>query len=598
MELRVYQQEAINAIYSWLRNHDGNPCCVAPTGSGKAILIAQVCKDAVLKWGGRVCVVAHVKELLEQEADKLQKLCPEVKFGVYSAGLGSKEKDGDVIIAGIQSVYKKAEELGGFNLILVDECHLIPPSGDGMYQTFLQDMKQINPRVRLIGFTATPYRTGSGYIVGDDQLLTDVCYDIGIKELIRDGYLSKLTTKGGSTKPDCSSLHIDRGEFVASEVEELVNTPENVCQACYDIVQKTRDRKSVLIFACSVEHAYQVKETIKSIIPTESCEMITGETSSDERAELNRRFRGLTPVNLLGEREKQLKYLVNVNVLTTGFDAPNCDCVVLLRPTASPVLYSQMVGRGFRIADGKDNCLILDYGGNVERHGPVDSVVIRDGRGRTGTGDNSRVARECPECQTICSIAYARCPDCGFEFPPPEKRNPKHDEESCGFGIISGEVTMTDHDVQSVSYQVWHKKDATPETPNTMRINYEIGFGEFVSEWVCPEHSGWARVKFVKWWSERSNEEAPTNTDDAVEIAKSGGLALTTHIFVKHTAGKKFPEIVKYSIGDKPDVGKRVKVCQDCAHWANGWCAHSMNTGINSYDVACSNFITEAEIPF
>jgi len=158
MELRPYQRQAVAAVYDYLRHHDDNPCVVIPTAGGKTPVLATICRDAVVRWNGRVLVLAHVKELLEQAADKLRAICPEVDFGVYSAGLKRRDTEHSVIIAGIQSVYKRACGLDAFDLIIVDEAHMIAPSGEGMYRTFLAETKVVNPRVRTIGLTATPFR--------------------------------------------------------------------------------------------------------------------------------------------------------------------------------------------------------------------------------------------------------------------------------------------------------------------------------------------------------------------------------------------------------------------------------------------------------
>ena len=133
MILRPYQQEAVNAVYDYLRKKEGNPCVVLPTASGKTPLLATICRDAVMHWNGRVLVLAHVKELLQQAADKLQAICPDVPIGIYSAGLGSRDTKEPVIVAGIQSVYQKAALLGHFDLIIIDEAHLLPEDGEGMY---------------------------------------------------------------------------------------------------------------------------------------------------------------------------------------------------------------------------------------------------------------------------------------------------------------------------------------------------------------------------------------------------------------------------------------------------------------------------------
>ena len=192
MQLRTYQEHAVAAVYEHLQTREDNPCVVLPTGSGKSLCLAQICSDAVLRWGGRVLILAHVKELLQQNADKLHRLAPDVNFGIYSAGLKSRRTKEPVIIAGIQSVYEKACELGAFDLILIDESHLLPESGEGMYRTFIKEAKIVNPNVRLVGFTATPYRMTSGLICKPENLLNHVCYEKGIKELINEGFLCRI----------------------------------------------------------------------------------------------------------------------------------------------------------------------------------------------------------------------------------------------------------------------------------------------------------------------------------------------------------------------------------------------------------------------
>ena len=172
MQLRPYQLEAVDAVYRHLRAHDDNPCVVIPTAGGKTPVMATICKDAVGTWNGRVLILAHVKELLEQAADKLDRIAPELHVGIHSAGLNRRDTEHPVIIAGIQSVYKRACDLGAFNLVMVDEAHMIPPDGDGMYRQCLADMKVINPQVRVIGLTATPFRMKSGMICAPENFLT------------------------------------------------------------------------------------------------------------------------------------------------------------------------------------------------------------------------------------------------------------------------------------------------------------------------------------------------------------------------------------------------------------------------------------------
>ena len=363
MRLRPYQFDAVRAVYDHLRRRDDHPCVVIPTAGGKTPVMASICRDAVGEWGGRVLILAHVKELLEQAVEKLHAMAPDLwnRIGVYSAGLKSRDTDHPIIVAGIQSVYKRAAELDAFDLICIDEAHMLPPDGEGMYRTFLADARVVNPNIRLIGLTATPYRMSTGMICGPENLLNHVCYEVGVRELIVQGYICPLKTKAGRRKVDTSELHIRGGEFIAGEVEALMDDDSLVRSACREIVDHTRDRHSVLIFASGVKHAQHVQRVLGEM--GRECGFVCGETLPFERGETLDRF-----------KEGRLKYLVNVNVLTTGFDAPNIDCVALLRPTNSPGLYYQMVGRGFRLHPSKANCLVLDFGGNILRHGPVDAL--------------------------------------------------------------------------------------------------------------------------------------------------------------------------------------------------------------------------------
>jgi DNA repair protein RadD len=535
MKLRQYQQAAVDAVYEHLRTRDDNPCVVIPTGGGKSPCMATICRDAVTLWNGRVLVLAHVKELLQQTADKLRAVCPEVDFGIYSAGLKRRDTDNPVIVAGIQSVYKRACELDTFDLVLVDEAHLIPLEGDGMYRQFLADARKVNPHLRVVGFTATPYRLKSGTICTPDGFLNHICYEIGVRELIRDGYLCPLVTKTGRSKADTTELHVRGGEFIADEVESLMDQESLVAAACEEIVDCTVNRNACLIFAAGLHHGQHIIDTLKRNHGIH-CGFVSGDTAPSERDETLLRF-----------KNGELKYLCNVNVLTTGFDAPHIDCVALVRPTMSPGLYYQVVGRGFRLHPSKQECLVLDFGGNVLRHGPIDQirVVQRD------AGNGSAPAKECPECQAVIAAGFSSCPQCGYVFPPPERQ--KHDGKASEEGILSGQVTTTKYEVQDISYSVHIKKGAEQDTPRTLRVDYRIGWNQYKSEWICLEHSGYARGKAVAWWKQRSPDPVPDSIDRAVEVAEAGGLVVTRSITVRSVAGEKFERIIGYEFGPMPE---------------------------------------------
>ena len=549
---RPYQSEAVEAVYEHLRTKDNNPCVVLPTGTGKSLVLAQIAKDSVEKWNGRVLILAHVKELLEQNADKIRKLCPELKIGIYSAGLRSRDTTEQVIVAGIQSVYNKACELDAFDLVIVDEAHLISSEGDGMYRTFLADMKVINPHVRVIGLTATPFRLKGGLICKPGNILNEICYEAGLKEMIQQGYLSPLISRAGRAEANLANLHIRGGEFISDEVAAAMDNDALVTSACREIVELTRDRKSVLIFTASVDHCNHVAEKIQAFSGKE-CAIVTGDTSPAERAEIIARFKGeFIPADLFGTPKPPLKFLANVNVLTTGFDAPNTDCVVMLRPTNSPGLLIQCAGRGTRLSPetGKTNCLFLDYGGNILRHGPLDMIKVKEpGSGKGGDAP----AKKCPQCLALIHAGYTACPECGYVFPPKES-NDKMTQTASSAGVISGQVDYTDYEVLDVYYCVHEKRGADPDAPKTMRVDYQVGFNEFKSEWVCPEHTGYARGKFEKWWHERAALGCPMpgSAREAVSLANEGLLAAPESITVKTIAGERFERITGWRLKERP----------------------------------------------
>jgi DNA repair protein RadD len=536
LTLRPYQQAAKTAIYEHLRCRDDNPCAVIPTAGGKTPIMASICQDVVTTWHGRALVLAHVKELIEQTADKLHKVCPEVEFGIYSAGLKRRDKTGSVIVAGIQSVFRRACELDAFDLVLVDEAHLIAPDGDGMYRQFLADAKVVNPHVRIIGFTATPFRLKSGSICTPGGFLNHVCYEVGVRELIRDGYLCPLVTKAGKTKADTSELHIRGGEFLADEVENLMDEDSLVQAACAEIVAQTANRNACLIFASSVQHGQHIVATLRSEHGLE-CGFVSGDTPPAERDAILARF-----------QRGELKYLTNINVLTTGFDAPHIDCVALLRPTMSPGLFYQMCGRGFRLHPSKTDCLVLDFGGNVLRHGPVDQIQATV----KTPGQGDAPAKECPECQAVIAAGFSRCPQCGYLFPPPERQ--KHEAQATDAGILSGQVTTTKYEVQDENFTVHTKRGADHDAPKTLRVDYRVGLNDFKSEWICFEHTGYAREKAIAWWKRRSPDPVPESAQRAREIIAGGGLAATVSITVRQVAGDEFERIIDYELGPMPEA--------------------------------------------
>lgn len=499
MQLRPYQAAAVDAVWHHLRTREGNPCVSIPTGGGKSPIIAQLCKDAVA-WKGRVMILQHVKELVEQNFRHVEKFMDGSPIGCYSAGLGSRDTDQPVIVAGIQSVYKRAREFGKLDIIIIDEAHRLPEDGEGMYRSLLAACKEINPAVRLIGTTATPYRTGTGKLCGPDSLLNQICYEIGVRELIRDGFLSPLRSKSCREKIDTSKVSVRAGEFVLDELQAAATVDvDKVVMSCMEIGERAADCKSILVFSCGVEHANLVHRIMSDIDP--SAGIILGDTPTEERDRVIQDF-----------RDGKLRVLVNVDVLTTGFDAPNVDCVAVMRPTMSPGLWVQMCGRGSRLAPGKKDCLILDFGGNALRHGPIDQVNLQTAKRLMSEG--KAPFKECPECQETLPAGAGVCVVCGHKF---EREIVKHDTAAHDSDAMTGEEVF---DVLDVQYVKHHKKGDPTATP-TLRVMYDIGTMYGTSEWICLEHSGFARTKAVAWWRDRIDGGIPSTIDEALPLCES-----------------------------------------------------------------------------
>jgi DNA repair protein RadD len=507
---RWYQSEANDAVWKYLNEKSGNCVVVLPTGAGKSLLIALLIKKA-LEFGGRVVVLAHRKELLQQNADEIRGLIPGVDVGIYSAGLKKKEIHNAVVVAGIQSVFRKAEDLGRRHLVLVDECHLCSDLEESMYSMFLNAMKQ-QEGLRIVGLSATPFRTGTGPICGPDRIFQRIVFEAKTAQLITEGFLCPITNKVAEAEVNTDKVGLRGGEFVESEMQAAFDVDEKVQAACVEILAKCVNRHSVLVFASGIHHAQQIAE----LLPGSA--VVTGETLPIERAETLRRF-------VAGE----LRFLVNVDVLTTGFNARCVDAIAILRATMSPGLFCQMVGRGLRLHDSKTNCLLLDFGGNIARHGSIDDEDFgrSEGKGRAGVAAENGRGKKCPSCELDVSPSTVVCPECNFIFP--RERELKHDITADETSQLTGATPPEEWEVRDVIVRVHTKKD-DDEAPQTVRVDYvcakEGASGNLttitIPEWTCPGHQGFARLKFLAWWDARSICDPPDNATDAVLLINIG----------------------------------------------------------------------------
>jgi DNA repair protein RadD len=481
LSLRPYQSAAIQGIYNYFNDHTGNPLVVIPTAGGKSLVMATFVEGVLKAFPDqRILIVTHVRELIEQNHAELKRLWPEAPAGIYSAGLKKREIRAPILFAGIQSIHKRVYDVQQCDLVLIDEAHLIPRSSNTMYRRFLDGLKRLNPMLKVIGLTATPFRLDSGLLhEGEGAIFTDIAYEVSVRDLIDAGYLASLISKRMATQLDVSNVGTRGGEFIARDLEAAIDQEAITKAAVDELVAYGQDRRSWLVFCAGVAHAYHVRDAIQAKGFT--CETIVGDTPSAERDAL-----------IEGFKAGRIRCLTNANVLTTGFNAPGVDLLAMLRPTKSAGLYVQIVGRGCRLAPAKDNCLVLDFAGNIARHGPID--VIKP-KGPKGDGEGGAPVKVCPNCESILYAAVRECPDCGYVFPPPEiKIAPRASTLDV---VSSGKPHWLP--VSRVSY-ARHEKAGKPPS---MRVEYWCGINAH-REWVCIEHSGYPRQKAATWWANRA----------------------------------------------------------------------------------------------
>jgi DNA repair protein RadD len=346
--LRDYQQRTIDQLYAWFGDGNaGNPCLVLPTGSGKSHIVAALCKDALQSWPEtRVLMLTHVKELISQNAAKMREHWPNAPMGIYSAGLGRKVLGEPITFAGIQSVRTKAAQIGHVDLVIIDECHLVSHKDEGGYRVLLADLLAINPALRVVGLTATPYRLGHGLITDAPALFHALIEPVSIEELIYKGHLSTLRSKPCQTSFDTSGVHKRGGEFIDSELQAAVDTEDNNLAVVDEVIARAGDRKAWLFFCAGVHHAEAIAALLGQYGIAAAC--VTGTTPKVERDKLLTDFKA-----------GRLRALTNANVLTTGFDYPDIDLIAMLRPTMSPSLCSD--GRS-RNAGQKPHRSLLSVG--------------------------------------------------------------------------------------------------------------------------------------------------------------------------------------------------------------------------------------------
>jgi DNA repair protein RadD len=516
--LRPYQIEAQTSLWDFWRAGGGNPLIDLATGLGKSFLIAELGRR-FCKYQRRIVILSHVREIIEQDAKAILALWPESPTGINCAALGARCVDAPIVIGSVQSIYRDRQALGPRDLLIVDEAHLIPRRDNAIYAAVIAGLRVLKSSMRVCGLTATPYRLDSGRLdEGEDRLFDAVVYSYGIGEGIRDGWLAPLVAKATENEIDVSRVGKRGGEFIGGELESAADTGTLVEGAVQEILAQGSDRRAWLAFCCGVDHAFHVRDALRR--HGVAAETIAGETPGDERRRIIDDFRA-----------GRIQCLTNCNCLTTGFDAAAIDLLAMLRPTMSPGLYVQMLGRGTRKADGKGNCLILDFAGNVRRHGPVDMV--------TGERESGDQAKECPDCAALVPLAANTCPQCGYTWPSPEPaapdekascpRVPQHDARAAALAPLSADATTL------TVFRVTVSEHTKPGKPPSLRVSFRTA-EESISDWLAFEHGGGARWHAArKWRALGGREPVPATVDEALD--RAGEITQVDSIVVHRDGG-------------------------------------------------------------
>lgn len=347
--LRPYQSECLAAIRDSISSGKYRLLIAMATGLGKTVCFAHL--PGYLQLPGRWLILAHRQELLEQAAKKLRDINPALHVAIEQAD--RKAGDADIVVASVPTLQRKRLEAlapDEFAGIVCDEAH---HAVAGSYKRIFSHFKLLdkNNTKPLLGFTATPKR-GDG--LGLSEVFEEITYSYDIRKGIGEGYLSQLAGYKFRTTSNLDNVERNRGEFVQSQLSAEINTEARNQLIVDKYLEYARGRQA-LTFCAGVKHAHALSAAFeKNGVPSAA---IDGETPSSERQSILSRF-----------SDGSLQVVSNCGVLTEGFDEPLVSAILMARPTTSTLLYTQIIGRGTRLANGKDDCLVLDFVDNSSRH--------------------------------------------------------------------------------------------------------------------------------------------------------------------------------------------------------------------------------------
>jgi DNA repair protein RadD len=531
--LRDYQSRAVTDLFAWWTKHQEDhdiPLLVLPTAAGKSVICAEIVRQMWDQWPlfhPRTVVLVPSKELAEQNAAKLRALLPpNISVGFVSASLGTKKYNADVIVATIGSIHKASHLLGNIKAVVIDEAHLVSQkAGDaGMYRTFLSKLGELC-EFRTVGMTATPFRGNGVWLTdGDEPLFTGIASRVSMRELLDAKFIAPLVPPDRlETRIDASHVGIANGDYKIGELSREVE--KYLSKVAAEAIKIASERKKWIAFTPSVKNAESLVDRLiyRGIVSAVVC----GETPKQEREDLIRQF-----------RDGEIHCLVTVLALSVGFDVPDVDCIIWCRPTRSPVLYVQGMGRGTRIADGKTDCLVLDFTDTVERLGPVDTI---QGRAKKRSGTQEAPYSICPDCGERNAPAALICIHCGGQIREEEAR--PLDAKVSLAALLSNQASISEliwHDVTRVDYGL-HRKEGKPDS---LRVDYYAGLLRVATEWVCFSHIGYARQKAENWWMRREKKSMPSGTQEALEWLEFHNIEEPVRIATRKNG--KYTEVKDY----------------------------------------------------
>lgn len=526
IELRQYQTDGLAALWKYYQNGGkGNVLLCWPTGTGKSICPAIFIKEAMKLWPNqRFMLLTHSSELVKQDAEALLAVWNNAPLGLYCAGLKKKDVVAPIIYGTIQSVHKLgANNFGHRDILWVDEAHLISDDDASMYLKFIAELKAINPKLKVIGLTATQFRMQMGLLT-EGKLWNEIVHDLtsmdNFNKLIADGYICPIIPKSTQIKLDISNVDIQRGEFVAGQLQHEVDKAEITWKALQEACYYGQNRKSWLIFASGIMHADHIAEMLNQL--GIDCSSIHSKQSKDFNDNAIRDFKSF-----------RLRAIVNYGKLTTGFNHEGIDFIIMLRPTMSVGLWVQMLGRGTRPYKGKSNCLVLDFARNTPRLGPINSPVIPNKKGNK-TGDLP--VKICEACGVYNHISARKCDPCDHPFEFQVKIVEKAGTEEL---IRNPEALQIEYfNVNHVIYKPKQKLN----NPPYIEVTYFSGMNSF-KERVFPQSKN--RSFFANWWRVRNSGEVPTTAEEAIkftnELRKPARIRVHVNRIIK---GRNFPEIL------------------------------------------------------